>query len=253
VPPFDDVRARQAVAMAVNRARLARLALGDAALPTCQALPSVVPGYEPYCPYGDARGAPDPAPNLAAARALVRQSRSDGAAVTVTAPADVPGQLRAARALAQTLRSIGWHARMRARTPMFGPDGPGAYGTQAARSDQPLIGWAGWFADLPAASKTLPPLASCDAAKSDTLHSGYNLSRWCDPALDRLMNTANALDATDPATAARLWARVDRAIVDSAAIVPIAGAQSHHVTSARIGNFQYHPALFMLVSQIWVQ
>jgi peptide/nickel transport system substrate-binding protein len=50
--PFSDVRARRALAYAIDRNHLAELAGGElVARPTCQVLPPVVPGYRPYCPY----------------------------------------------------------------------------------------------------------------------------------------------------------------------------------------------------------
>jgi peptide/nickel transport system substrate-binding protein len=252
VPPLNNRLARQAVATAVDRARLARLAFGESAIPTCQALPPVLPGYQPYCPFGRARGAPDPAPDLPAAQDLVRRSGSKGAAVTVTAPSDLPNQVRAAQALARTLKTIGWRARVSATRPVFGKSFPGSYTAAAARSREALIGWANWFPDLPTASKLLPPLASC--ARDGALTSlNYNLSGSCDPALDRVMRTAHALDTTDPAAAARHWTAADRYIVKNAAIIPIAGSEDHFVTSARVGNFQFNPAIFMLVSQMWVR
>jgi peptide/nickel transport system substrate-binding protein len=252
VPPLDRPLARQAVATAIDRERLARIAYGESAIPTCQALPPALPGYQPYCPFGRARGAPDPAPDLATARDLVRRSGTEGAAVTVTAPSDEPAQVRAARELARTLESIGWRVRSSATRPMFGKGFPGPYIAAAARSHEALIGWSNWLPDLPAASKLLQPLASCtrDGRLTST---NYNLSGSCDPALDRLMRAAHTLDTTDPAAAARLWTQADRSIAKNAAIIPIAGSEDHLVTSARIGNIQLHSVLYLLVSQMWVR
>jgi peptide/nickel transport system substrate-binding protein len=120
------------------------------------------------------------------------------------------------------------------------------------QSREPLIGWGNWYADLPTASKLLLPLASCRGARRLTPRS-FNLSGWCDPALDRAMRKAHTLDTTDPAAAARLWAKADRAIVNGGAIVPIASSQERFVTSARVGNFQVNPAIYTLVSQMWVR
>ena len=51
-PPFDDLRARQAVNYAIDREELGRLAGGpDVAQSTCQLVPPGFPGYTPSCPY----------------------------------------------------------------------------------------------------------------------------------------------------------------------------------------------------------
>ena len=46
MPPFDDVRVRRALNLAVDRAKVERL-IGLGAPPTCQILPPNFPGYVP--------------------------------------------------------------------------------------------------------------------------------------------------------------------------------------------------------------
>ena len=41
--------------------------------------------------------------------------------------------------------------------------------------------------------------------------------------------------------------------MNGSAIVPIASSQERFVTSARVGNFQVNPAIYTLVSQMWVR
>ena len=51
-PPFDNVLARRAVNLAIDRAAIARRLGGpDLSIPTCQVLPPHFPGHEDYCPW----------------------------------------------------------------------------------------------------------------------------------------------------------------------------------------------------------
>ena len=67
IPPFNELAARQAVNLAIDRRALVRLAGGpQLAVPTCQVLPPGFPGYAPYCPWTRAQRAPWKAPDLRA-------------------------------------------------------------------------------------------------------------------------------------------------------------------------------------------
>ena len=79
-PPFTNLKARQAVNYAIDRARIIQLyhvAPGQATA-TCQMLPADFPGHQGYCPY--TTGAGDGAwhgPDMAKALRLVRESGTD--------------------------------------------------------------------------------------------------------------------------------------------------------------------------------
>ena len=81
VAPFNDLRVRQALNYAINRAKLAQLYGGPGfATPACQAIVPGIPGYRRYCPYTlhpRADGAWS-APDMARARQLVAQSGTIG-------------------------------------------------------------------------------------------------------------------------------------------------------------------------------
>jgi peptide/nickel transport system substrate-binding protein len=251
-PPFDRVDARRAVAYAVDRVALWRgLPADQRAMrrPTCQLLPAGFPGYEPHCGFA-ARPAAGPAaaaPDLERARRLVRRSGTRGMAVTFTAPRERPNGPAVGRAMVRVLRQLGYRARLDARS----PGTPWAERTVGPRSrDQ--IGWGGWQGETTRASNIIPPLASC-ASRRGWEALAFNQAHFCDPALDETMQRAHALEPIDPAAANRLWARVDRELARSAAIVPLFTHTAVHVTSERLGNFQFHLRLGPLVAQAWVR
>jgi peptide/nickel transport system substrate-binding protein len=80
-----------------------------------------------------------------------------------------------------------------------------------------------------------------------------NFSEFCDPAIDREIARAQALQTTDPDAASRLWAKVDRDVTEKAPIVAYANAVVLEVKSARVRNYQYNPQWGTLLNQLWVR
>ena len=56
-----------------------------------------------------------------------------------------------------------------------------------------------------------------------------------------------------PAEANRLWARLDRELVDRAAWLPLVTPKTTDFVSKRVGNYQYHPLWGVLLDQLWVK
>jgi peptide/nickel transport system substrate-binding protein len=86
IPPFNSPAARRALNYAIDRNAVIALNGGPlAAQPTCQVLPPVMPGYQPYCPYTlqAGPGGAWTAPDMALAERLVRESGTQGDKVTV--------------------------------------------------------------------------------------------------------------------------------------------------------------------------
>ncbi|MGQ3291291.1 MAG: ABC transporter substrate-binding protein, partial [Shinella sp.] len=82
--PFDNVKARQAVAFAIDRNALVKLFGGKVlASPVCQILPPDFPGHVDYCPYTKDPGAKWSAPDLEKAKQLVDESGTKGQKVTL--------------------------------------------------------------------------------------------------------------------------------------------------------------------------
>ncbi len=229
--PFKNVLARRALNYAVNRTRYARLA--PPAQPTCLILPPGTPGYAPSCPYPQ---------NLRRAKQLVRQSGTKGDRVNLVWPKT---QLTPGKYVESVLRGLGYDVHLYAT-----PDN-NYYGRVFAMSHHHLVASNGWGADYPAASGYLEPLLSCRYAETDT--TGFNLSHFCDPALDALMQRAKSLQQSQPAKAAKLWQQADSRAVADAAFVPLSISQDIMFTSKDAQNYEYQPNFGVLWDQIWLE
>jgi peptide/nickel transport system substrate-binding protein len=114
------------------------------------------------------------------------------------------------------------------------------------------IGFYGWQPDFAAASGFIPPALSC---ASYTPHDpqNQNIAEFCDPAIDAKIAEAQALQATDPSGASRLWTKIDHDLTDRAPWVPFANGVVVSVRSKRVGNYQYNPQWGTLFDQLWVR
>jgi YVTN family beta-propeller protein len=245
IAPFDDVRVRRALNYAIDRNVLVELNGGpDAAQPTCQALPPGIPGYKRYCPY-TVNPSPSGAysgPNLATARALVRASGTAGMRVTVLTDPRLPDTAY----VVSVLRRLGYRAS--ART-VAGE----RYNHLASNSrNRTQISVGGTLTDYPAPSNIIQTWLSCDSFKPESdLNS--NRAGFCDPSVDAAIEHAFALETSDPKAANRLWAQIDREIVDQAPWLPTLNLNMIDFLSARVGNYQFHPQWGLLLDQLWVK
>ena len=53
--------------------------------------------------------------------------------------------------------------------------------------------------------------------------------------------------------ASRLWEKIDRDFTDAAPWVSFASGQDIELLSARVGDYQYNPAIGTLLAQLWVK
>lgn len=223
-PPFDDVRVRRAVHLAIDREAVVRAVGGpEWASPSCQVLPPNYPGHEPFCPYE---------PNLARARRLVTAAGEQGTEVVLLAreylrPITAP--------VLAAFQAIGLRPRARYVEDVD-------YLSTLFRGEADAGLW-GWIADYPSASTWIRPQFAC----------GAHPYGFCDRALDRAMDAAERLGATDPSAAHAAWARIDRTITMHAPFVPLFVAQLPYLVSERVGNYQYSPVYELLLEQVWVR
>jgi YVTN family beta-propeller protein len=235
--PFDDVRVRQAINFAVDRAKVAALHGGaDLAQPTCQVLPPTLLGYVRFCPYtidpnsgGDWKAA-----DLETAKKLIAASRTAGTRVVVWS---WPYFAREGRYVVGLLRSLGYPAELhyvKTVDAFF----------EAIQVRHPQAGLAGWFGlqDPDDQFGTL----SCGSA--------LNWADFCDPTFDRDVRRLSPIKATNPSAAADLAARIDRTITGRAPWVPLFTPRLPDFVSKRVGNYQYN--LYdngVLLDQLWVR
>ena len=237
-PPFTDIRVRRALNYAVDRRRLVELGGGpELRRPTCQVIPPTVPGYSPYCPYTlDPRPTGDwTAPDLAKARRLIAASGTRGEAVTVWT---WPEFRKEAAYIVDLLDRLGYRARLNQISDI------GAYfDTIFDPKTRPQSGILGWIG------------IQYGSAAIDTLQCEFfgNVAHFCDRAIDKEAARALNLFASDPEAAARIWARLDRRLVDQAPWVPLFTPRWPALVSKRVGNWQYHPYAGPLFDQLWVR
>ncbi|TJV39292.1 MAG: ABC transporter substrate-binding protein, partial [Mesorhizobium sp.] len=82
--PFNDIRVRQAVNFAIDRAAIIKLFGGsNLAQPACQILPPGFPSFAPYCPFTANPGEKWSAPDMDKAKQLVAESGTSGQEVTI--------------------------------------------------------------------------------------------------------------------------------------------------------------------------
>jgi YVTN family beta-propeller protein len=236
VPPFDDPRARRAVAYAVDRAVVVKALGGPGAVrATCQILPPNFPGYRRYCPFVG--------PDLARARELVTASGTKGMRVTVW------GWRRLftvqARYAASVLRRLGYRVRLRLL-------GGGYWNFVADSRNRAQIGTIGFIADYPAAAAFFAQYLSCRSFVVAST-SNNNHAEFCDPSIDAAIRQALAVQVTNPQATIERWARIDRRVTDAAPWVPLVTPVATSLVSKRVGNYQFHTQLGPLYGQLWVR
>jgi ABC-type transport system substrate-binding protein/DNA-binding SARP family transcriptional activator len=239
VPPFDDVRVRRALNLALDRRAIARLFGRGGARPTCQVLPPQMPGYTRYCPYGSR-------PALATARRLVAASGTRGMKVVVWDTPEAGTFLEEGRATVALLRRLGYRASLR-----LVPDAEYAR-TSGNSRHRVQVSSGGWSADYPAPGSFIALKLSCRAfrPRSDYVH---NAGGFCDPALDRRVERAQRLQAARPDEANAAWGRIERRLVDEAVWLPMVTPSTTDLVSRRVGDYQFHPLWGLLVDQLWVR
>jgi len=220
MPPFDNLKVRQAVNMAINKDRIVRIINGRA-VPANQPLPPLMPGYdESYKGF-----AFDPAK----AKALLAEAGFADGFETELFVANTDPQPRIAQAIQQDLAEIGIKAAIKslAQANVIAAGG---------EEDQAPMIWSGgmaWIADFPDPSNFYGPILGCGGA----VPGGWNWSWYCNEELDARAVKADSM--ADPSQAdARIeeWKQIFTAIQDEAPWVPVFNEQRFTIRSDRLAG-----------------
>ena len=216
--PFDDVKVRQAVNMAINKDRIVQIINGRA-VPANQPLPPSMPGYiKDFAGYKY-----DPE---AAKKLLAEAGHPDGFETELFVMNTDP-QPRIAQAIQQDLAAIGIKASLQSLAQANVIE---AGGTE----DGAAMIWSGgmgWIADFPDPSNFYGPILGCAGA----VKGGWNWSWYCNENLDKRAAEADAI--VDPAKAAdryAAWGAIYADIMKDAPWVPVFNEQRFTMKSPRM-------------------
>ncbi|KEO54594.1 peptide ABC transporter substrate-binding protein [Thioclava indica] len=217
-PPFDNLKVREAVNMAINKQRITQMINGRA-IPANQPLPPTMPGYSK-----DYKGY---AFDADAAKALLAEAGfADGFSTELYVMNTDPNP-RIAQAIQQDLKAIGVSADIKSLAQANVIEAGGA-------GKAPMI-WSGgmaWIADFPDPSNFYGPILGCAGAGE----GGWNWSKFCDPEIDAEATKADSY--TDPANPERLamWSDVYEKVMEQAPWVPVFNEQRYTMKSERMGG-----------------
>ncbi|MCE6959836.1 ABC transporter substrate-binding protein [Cereibacter sphaeroides] len=217
-PPFDNVKVRQAVNMAINKERITQIINGRA-VPATQPLPPSMPGHAK-----DYAGYPH---DVEKAKALLAEAGFADGFETELYLMNTDPNPRIAQAIQQDLSRIGIRASIQslAQANVIEAGGNGS---------APMV-WSGgmaWIADFPDPSNFWGPILGCAGAGE----GGWNWSKFCDKELDALATEADSFrDPADPARLAK-WSEVYVKAMEQAPWVPVFNEQRYTMKSARMGG-----------------
>ena len=246
LPPFDNLKARQALAFAIDLKAVVSFFGGrNLASPTCQILPPGVAGYQPFCLYTNDPGRKWSAPDMEKARQLVEDSGTKGQAVAVVVD-DSDASRNIGQYLQSVLTDLGYQASVKSIS------GNIHFTYIQNTNNKVQMSVTQWYADYPSAANLINVLLGCDAFHPGS-DSSVNISGFCDKGLQARMDQAMALAVTDQAGADTLWTEIDREMMEQAPLIPLFTPKHLDLMSKRVQNFQFSPLFNWVWALAWVR
>lgn len=218
--PFDDVRVRRALNMAVNVDRLIDVLAGGEATRATGSIPPTLPGYEERAPY--------PFDPDAARHLLEEAGYPDGFDMEIWLRESPQGN-RVLEAVQGYLAEVGVRVKLVRREWSAFKEAVSAGHVDAFLLD--------WFADYPDAENFLYPLFH-----SDNVGGGGNRAFFRDPEVDRLIERAAA--TVDDDACAALYARTDSLVYSEAPWIYLYFPRTFHAVSPRVSGYRL-PTLYL--------
>jgi peptide/nickel transport system substrate-binding protein len=246
-PPFNNLKARQAVNYATDRSALVKIYGGPrTAVPTCQVLPPNFPGYSPYCPYTVNPGSGKwTGPDMAKAKQLVAASGTKGASVKVNTDT-TPNDKAYGLYFVGLLNTLGYKATLQALSPDI------QYPYIQNSKNKVQFAFSDWYQDYPAASDFLNILLGCGSIHPNS-NSSPNIAEFCDKGIQAQMDKAGTTGITDAAAGNKIWAQVDKAVTDQAPWVSMFNPKYIDFLSSRVKGYQFSPQWYFLIDQASVK
>ena len=249
-PPFNNVKARQAINYAFDRGAAVKLAGGSSlAVPTCQVLPPNFTGYVQYCPYtanAAADGAGDwTAPDYDKAKQLVQESGTAGTKVVVNT--DGPDKPFGEQ-MVSDLNKIGYKASL----VVLAGSIQYPFVQNSKNLDKWQVAWSAWYQDYPAPSDFLNVLLGCGSIHPNS-DASPNIAEFCDKGIQAKMDKALQTGVSDPDAANQLWAEVDHEVTDQAPWVDMYNPKQIDFLSSRVQGYQWSPQWYVLYDQLWLK
>jgi peptide/nickel transport system substrate-binding protein len=218
--PFDKVEVRQAVNMAIDKARIVKI-INNRAVPANQPLPPTMPGYDKaYTGY---------AYDVEKAKGLLKQAGLEKGFETTLYVFNVDPNPRIAQAIQEDLSKIGIKVKLK----NLAQANVQAAGGKPKTAPMIWSGGMAWIADFPDPSNFYGPILGCAGATS----GGWNWSWYCNKDLDARATAADSM--SDPAKSSErtaLWKGIFTDIMKDAPWVPVFNEQRFIIRSKRLGG-----------------
>jgi peptide/nickel transport system substrate-binding protein len=246
-PPFNNLMARQAINYAANRSAYVKIYGGPSlAVPACQILPPNFPSYKAYCPYTTGSQTVWSGRDLTKAKQLVQQSGTAGDTVVVNSTNDQVGTALAEQ-MVSDLKAIGY----KASTQLLTASNQYPYIQNSANAGHWNVAYSAWFQDYPAASDFLNVLLGCGTIHKNS-DASPNIAEFCNPAVEKLINQAEAAGSTNPTQAASLWTQVDHLDTQQAPWVDMYNPKQIDFLAKTVHGYQWNPQWYILIDQLWL-